>query len=452
MANKDIKKSKQESANQSGAKQDNSKKEGAKKTENGMFRQNALNKLSSPDSLDKLIKVTDPKGWLALIGAIFIISVTLLWGIFGKVPSKVVGQGILIKSGGIRAIQNPASGYITDIRISEGDRLNKGDIIGRISSTDILNSISSARFTLETLEENLERYISFYKENSELKKSYFIKSEDTLLEAISDYSREIEVQKKKIEAQKNLLDKGGISREELRISEQELDKLESSKDSSENDLKQLNMDALSFDKGHQDTIVKMRSEVVDKKKEIEHLREQLDIQSKIVSPHEGKVIEVLVSKGSIVSPGQNIARIEVTGKDVKNLECVAFMPSIDGKKIKVGMDVQVSPSTVKSAEYGVMLGKVTKVSDYPVTLTYLTKLLGEDMANNFVSKITDPIKIIIDLIPNSKTKSGFKWSSVTGPPIKIRTGTPAEAKVIINKQRPITFVFPILESKVGESR
>lgn len=443
MANKDIKKTKQNS---------NAKQDSSTQKHDGMFRQTALNKLSSPDSLDKLIKVTDPKGWLSLMGAIFIIIVTLMWGIFGKVPSKVVGNGILMKSGGIKSIQNPSSGHITDIRISEGDRIMKGDIIGRVSSTDILNNISNARFTLETLEENLERYISFYKKNSELKKAYFIKSEDTLLEAISDYDREVAAQKRKIEAQKSLLDKGGISREELRISEQELDKLESSKDSTENDLKQLNMDALSYEKEHQDSIVRMKSEIVDKSKEINYLREQLDTQSKIVSPHEGKVIEVLVGKGSIVSPGQNIARIEVTGKDVKNLECITFVPSIDGKQIKVGMDVQVSPSTVKAAEYGVMSGKVTKVSDYPVTLAYLTKVLGEDMANNFLMKMQDPIEIIVDLIPDAKSESGFKWSSIKGPPIKIRTGTPAEAKIIIKKQRPITFVFPILESKVGESR
>ena len=35
-----------------------------------LFREEAVDKMLSPDDLDRLMRVTDPKGWLALIGLV----------------------------------------------------------------------------------------------------------------------------------------------------------------------------------------------------------------------------------------------------------------------------------------------------------------------------------------------------------------------------------------------
>ena len=68
---------------------------------NSLFRKKALEKLSSPEQLDKLIVITSPKGWLALLAVALIVIVGLLWGIFGTIYYKTVGWGFLVKSGGI---------------------------------------------------------------------------------------------------------------------------------------------------------------------------------------------------------------------------------------------------------------------------------------------------------------------------------------------------------------
>ena len=36
--------------------------------ERSIFRQAALDRLSSPEQLDRVMRVTDPKGWIALSG------------------------------------------------------------------------------------------------------------------------------------------------------------------------------------------------------------------------------------------------------------------------------------------------------------------------------------------------------------------------------------------------
>ena len=57
-----------------------------------LFREEAMDKMSSPDELDRLMRVTDPKGWLALIALLALVAATVVWGVFGNVPIEVGGD------------------------------------------------------------------------------------------------------------------------------------------------------------------------------------------------------------------------------------------------------------------------------------------------------------------------------------------------------------------------
>ena len=66
-----------------------------------IFRKVALERLSSPEQLDQLMQVTNPQGWLALVGLCALLAAALLWGIFGSVPTETTGEGILLRQGGV---------------------------------------------------------------------------------------------------------------------------------------------------------------------------------------------------------------------------------------------------------------------------------------------------------------------------------------------------------------
>lgn len=52
-----------------------------------IFRQKSIDRVSSPEQLDKCLKVTSPSVWIILIGVIFILVGTIAWGAFGKINS-----------------------------------------------------------------------------------------------------------------------------------------------------------------------------------------------------------------------------------------------------------------------------------------------------------------------------------------------------------------------------
>jgi HlyD family secretion protein len=65
-----------------------------------IFRQAALERLSSPEQLDQLMQVTTPKGWLALIALAGLLVTAVILGFVGSIPVTVTGQCILLDGGG----------------------------------------------------------------------------------------------------------------------------------------------------------------------------------------------------------------------------------------------------------------------------------------------------------------------------------------------------------------
>ncbi len=61
----------------------------------GLFRKVALDRLSSPEQLDRLMQVTNSRGWIALLTLIGLLALGIGWSILGTVPTNIEVQGIL---------------------------------------------------------------------------------------------------------------------------------------------------------------------------------------------------------------------------------------------------------------------------------------------------------------------------------------------------------------------
>jgi hypothetical protein len=100
----------------------------------GMFRKEALEKLSSPEQLDQLLKVTSSKGWLALLGLGVLIGTAVVWSIFGSIPSTIKGEGMLLRGDAVQLIEAPRSGRVTKILVSPGDAIQPDQPVATITT------------------------------------------------------------------------------------------------------------------------------------------------------------------------------------------------------------------------------------------------------------------------------------------------------------------------------
>jgi HlyD family secretion protein len=68
-------------------------------------------------------------------------------------------------------------------------------------------------------------------------------------------------------------------------------------------------------------------------------------------------------------------------------------------------------------------------------------LANEQLVREFLGAGT-PLEVRIELTPDQSTPSGYRWSSSSGPPFAINSGTLCQATITLSEQRPINLVFP----------
>ena len=78
-----------------------------------IFRQIAIERLSSPEQLDRLITLASPVGWTAFLAIAVLLSAIVVWGFIGQIPTRVEGAGILVSRGGqVFDAMAPAAGTL----------------------------------------------------------------------------------------------------------------------------------------------------------------------------------------------------------------------------------------------------------------------------------------------------------------------------------------------------
>ena len=55
----------------------------------GIFRKTALERLSSPDQLDSMLKITSPMSWLGIGAAGALAVAVIAWAFTGSIPNTV---------------------------------------------------------------------------------------------------------------------------------------------------------------------------------------------------------------------------------------------------------------------------------------------------------------------------------------------------------------------------
>lgn len=167
----------------------------------------------------------------------------------------------------------------------------------------------------------------------------------------------------------------------------------------------------------------------------------------IIAPQDGVVTNVAVQKGQLVSAGTEMFKIKAqdTGEEAHS-GVVCFVPLSDAKKLKPGMQVTITPSTVREQEYGHINAVVAEVAEYNATTTEMQQILGDDLMVSGIQQQQGPsVKVVVTPNTNSATASGFEWSNKNGYDVDITDGTMASLKVIIDEKAPISKLLPYLK-------
>jgi HlyD family secretion protein len=411
-----------------------------------IFRKVALERLSSPEQLDQMVQVTDPKGWLALAGIGALLLAAIGWGIFGSIPTTSQGDGILLRQGGISDLVSNAAGQVQEVLVGVGDVIEKGQPVARIQQDVLLRQIADDRSKQGVLRSQYAEAVRIANQQKQLRSRDLAQQRANLERSIESLEKDVALLRERLDVQQALLNDGLITKETFLTTQQSLNAKRDQLAQSRLDLNGLDLKRIEADQQLDQQLQARQTAIHDLELEIGELNAKLGENVNILSPYSGRVLEVLANRGDVVNPGTAILSVEVLSE---TLQAVLFVPASTGKKVQPGMTVRLSPSTVKREEYGSLLGKVTWVAEFPSTSRGMIRLLGNEALVTKLMEQGPPIQVNVALTRDPATPTGYRWSSSHGPNLKISSGTLASGDIVVQEDRPIRLIIPKVREATG---
>jgi HlyD family secretion protein len=484
----------------------------------GLFRKEALERLSSPEQLDQLMQIVKPRSWLILAGLGGLTIAALAWSVFGQLPMRVSAQAVLIYPYQIRDIQSPASGRLRQLNVQVNSLVRQGDLIAMIDQPELQKQIQQQQLKLVELEQQSNTLVDTEDQRDRLELESLVQQRQNLQQQIfntekllpqlkpltptlrvkelesagqqkinltarlGDAKRLDSVLKTRLDNRQRLFEGGALTQDAVLEAEQtylsnlrsisELEsqlsqlqvklvqvertsiddrnrllELQSKKGDLQRQLQDLDTRVKTIQQRKLETGSQRSNSVEDTRRSLNLLRVQMQQQSQIRSPISGKISELPVKVGQVISAGTQLGLI-ATNNQTQELQGLAFFPVQDGKKIRPGMAMQITPTTIKRERFGGVKGVVESVTEFSITKQEMAALIGN--AEVVQSLGAGPfIGIYGKLKASPQTFTGYEWSSSKGPQLKLTPGTTANAMVTLENRTPLSFVFPILREFTG---
>ncbi len=409
-----------------------------------LFRKSALARLASPEQLDQLMEVTDTKGWwtVAAIGALIVAAT--LWSIVGRIPTTVQGTGILLREGGVFDVQTSAGGQVMELRVTEGQTVKAGEVIGRVAQPELVRQIAESKQIIADLEERRRQTTGYSAADLASRLSTLEQRRKSLETDTVSTRSQIAWLTTRLAQQQEAQRIGLVTGEQVEQVRGQLDAARGRYDDDITALRQLQVDILGARQSSLTSVRSVDDQIAEARRGLQLAQGRLENAERIVSPQAGRVLEVKTDVGSIVAAASPIVSIEEASRPLRAMLVV----STSGRVTKPGMTVRVVPSTVSWQEAGFILGKVESISETPVTMQRLQRLLHNDALSQSLMAAGATYLVEVSL-EKANTLSGFRWTTRNGSSQPVTTGMLASGRITVDEQRPISLVIPMLRTSFG---
>ncbi|WP_298511853.1 NHLP bacteriocin system secretion protein [uncultured Kordia sp.] len=411
----------------------------------GFFRKAALEKLSTPEKLDQLIKVTSPKGWIALLTITLVLGTGIAWAFMGSVKTKLNVVGVIL-GGEIHEVVATSQGQLISVNVNVGDEIKEGDVIAKIEQPELFQQIEGVKATLKERNFDLQQLLSYGNQDTRLQGEMIQQQRSSIEMQIQSENKTLEFLRNQLDTEKGLLKQGLITRSQVVNTEQQIESSMNSIERLKGQRVQTSSQKLNLGFDLQQKISISKQRIAEMERNLANLQERYDIETNIKSLYSGEVVELLTDAGIVVRQGTPLFKLKNQSQVAGNkLRGVLYIPSQDGKKIKEGMEALVVPSTVQPQEYGFMKAKVTYVSDFPITQKGMMMTVKNDQLVQGLLSRGAMFEVYVEFEKDEESYSGFKWTSAKGPQIAINEGTSCMGKITVKTEPPATMVVPALK-------
>ncbi len=400
-----------------------------------------LEKLVASDALDLLLQVIGSKAWIVLWCCFSLLIIGISWSLLGAIPVKVQGTGISMTESGPFIVVAQIEGTVINTCVSSGEFVEKGDLLVELENPGLAFDIEHKKSSLVSKEADLQALMQRIEAEKAARNATIIKEIETTVFSLKTAESNIAFLQKDLESKQRLEKMGIIPQHTV--------------EDAKNKLEQTKIDIESY----RATMVRLKADL-SKSYRVEELQAKISevggtrtdlarmtFESQnleVRAGRSGKVLELVVANGDRIVPGMEIASVEVPITKGEHLRYYACFPAQYGDLLDVDLPVEIAVSGVDPKQYGFLLGKTKFVSPYPVT----SQELKSDVRNAEIAQFLrggDEVvySAIIELQVDPTTKSGYAWSSKSGPPWQLSSGTIGTIQTIVDRKPPIIYILPV---------
>ncbi|KTC93265.1 NHLP bacteriocin system secretion protein [Legionella cincinnatiensis] len=413
--------------------------------ESDLYRKQAVESFYEREDFQQTIRIITPKSWVYLIIFFMLIVAGVLWLIFGQISTLVEGQGIIFaKNAEIINVMSPISGgYVKQLWVRPGVKVKRGQLLATLVNPNMNSEAKELNNYIEQQKIKLAELTKTAKSEIDIRLKQ-IQDSVTHAQTINDSLQE---KKNRLEAllkiQEAAFKKGILSRLELTDIQVAYYDSKEQITKNENTLIELNQEKNDYIESWNTKIRDLQEKLAQSQFNLKKLMENIKLTETVLSPEDGIISNEYVKPGDFLTEKQTLLNIITHNKD---LEVIAFFNADVGKKIVVGMQSKVFPKHVNVLEYGGIVGKVTFVSELPITPEGLESILENQKMADVFEQNGPVFKVKIELDHSPDTPTGYRWTTSSGPKEKLSIGTVTKVEIVVKKEHPLSIILPILKS------
>ncbi|MGF1491595.1 MAG: NHLP bacteriocin system secretion protein [Microcoleaceae cyanobacterium] len=449
------------------------------------------------------------------------------WSFISKIPVKVVGSSIILVPRSQVGFQARSNGRVTAMNVQPGDRVRQGQVLAVLEDEEVKEKIFTKRQELAQLEAENIQVTQVERERSQLERettrrqreAIQIQAEANELQLKSIEQKQVALKRQwdayeerieqldqinqdilaRLEAFEVLAVEGAVARFNSNILDLEdmLQRYSNEKTTLLANVQNLNAENQQLISQSENLVaqnqdlqaqienlatsdqkllltdieseIQRRNGIDNLQREIANLETQFKIETEVVSPQTGEILDISTNVGQYVTAGTTIGEIQIENSEMEEIGLAFFTPE-NADRIRPGMEVELVPNLLTERRFGGtrerfggIAGTVQSVSRKTVTQQEVASIVGSDqlaktlMENPIPYASPDPgeaknlpvVQVAIELQRDPSNVTGYEWIRGDSPNVEIPDGAIGEVRVILEERSLVSYAAPTLRWVTG---
>jgi HlyD family secretion protein len=313
---------------------------------------------------------------MALVAMFVIIGAAAAWAWTGTIATTVSGQAVIVRTGGMISVNTQGrGGQVIALSAAVGDRVKARQVLARIAQPNLVEKIRATEDALSEARREGVRAVAVRSQSARLQVTAIEWQKSNIAREIDELKEMARLAAEQISVEEQLRAEGLNTKRQVIEAKQKLTSIEADVSRRRAQLTQLDAQQYQTESEPGQIEADSRAKITDLERKLAELNREMSVAANVLSPFAGEVIEVKVQAGSFVEAGTPLVTIQPIGNEV---EALLYVPAERAKEIARGMEVRISPTTMKREEFGHMKAKVLSVAEFPSSEAALMRSLQNE--------------------------------------------------------------------------